>query len=354
MSLIQEDDEFFSTIDQPLSKVDVPLGRTALGATALDANESHGGVPYGRAGKVAYDVHICASANQLKQAFKSPASIPVSLENGFISNFQVLAGDSNMATDPSIPKIPTGTKIDQVTINGITKPPLYVECLSFSALEGEKFKGVHSGSVAAFAADAPHGFLTMSIKEGSSTDRMSTLPVAIFGYAHEHGAPHAMRSTYTQSPTNPADVHVDVTTIQPYVAEYNNHADVLAGQLKPITSPDIAYARANNNGIISRKGAFQIIDTLAANAESTVKTHVPFALQANLAAAQFRVVIGAISQFDPALGKMALKSLNFDTLHLGTREGASFKKADVEKGNDELMTISFRLTTDYLAFPRTE
>lgn len=362
MSLIQEDDEFFSTIDQPLSKVDVPLGRpsplgTKVSVTASAptgfASESHGGIPYGRNGTVSYDVHICASPNQLKQAFKSAAVIPVSLENGFISNFQVIAGDKTMATDPNIPKIPTALKIDQVTIDGINKP-LLLECVSYSALEGEKFKGTHSGSLVPLAANPPHGSLTLSIRDNSISNRADTLPMAVLGYAQEHGAPTGMRGTYAQSQSNPADAHIDVTTIPPYIGDYNNHADVLSGHLDPITNADIQYARAKNNGLISRKGAFQIIDTLAANAESTVKTYVPFALQPDLSAAEFRVVIGAVSQFDSNLGKMVLKTLTFDTLHLGLREGTTFKKEDIEKGNDKIMTIGLRITADYLAFPRSE
>jgi len=360
-----DDDEYFQTIDTPLSTNDATLtpsmGSLTLGAptgvtpvTANSSNESRGGIPFGRTIKVAYDVNACLSANDMKAAFKNANSIPLSRKNGLITNFQVLSGDASMATNANIPKILVGVKIEQKTTVGAISKPLLLELSTCPALASEKFGGAHSGDLDNPAAAPLRDALVMTIADGSNVDRLNALPVATLGYAHEHGAPAAMRKTYIQSPSNPADVIINVSTIQPYVADYNNHADVLAGHYDAITTEDIKYACSRNNGDISRKGAFQLIDTLASNAESLAKQVVPFATENDLSKAAMRVVIGSISQFDRTIGEMALKTLSFDTLHLGLREGATLSKAVVDKGNDREISTSFRVIADFLAFPRPE
>jgi hypothetical protein len=380
--LLEQDDEFFAMdinpqlmgkqASSPLASLASTLGigvgigggtSTGGGVAATNvtfANEkSSGGVPFGRKGEVTYDVHISVTPNELDEAYASAAYIPLSTENGIITNFQTTVGDSELAENPDIPKIPTKVKIDQVKDNGFTKP-LFLECTSFSAVEGEKaLELVHSGSKApldsASPAPPPFGNLTVAIKENTVADRIQSkaLPMAVLGHAHDYGTlPAAIRKTYMQHPKNPLDVIIDVSNPQPYLQDYNNHDDVLKKHYTAVTDDDIRVAQLRNNGIICRKNAFQLIDTLASNSETTTQKFVPYSTESNLRKAQFRVVLGAISRFNAKKQGMAAIVLTFNTLHLGEPNGASFSKAKVEEGNSKTINLSFRITTEFLAFPR--
>src|SRR6185503_20193744 len=252
--LLEQDDEFFAMDVIPAlagkqNSSNLSAGVSNAAATTILTDESRGGVPFGRKGEVTQDVHISVTANELTQAYGTADVIPLSSENGTITNFRTTLGDSEMAENPDIPKIPTKVKVDQVTINGTTKP-LFLECTSFAAVEDEKALELkHSGSKSVLENRPPFGSLIIALKENTVADRIQSksIPLAVLGHAHEYGTlPLAIRKTYMQHPRDPTGVLIDVSNPQPYLADYNNHEDVIKGHYIPVTDDDIKHANLKN------------------------------------------------------------------------------------------------------------
>jgi hypothetical protein len=347
-ALLEEDDYWGEIVGDTL-----PLGAPAAASTptaspAVKPPElhTHGGIPYGTKGKVRYTVSASVSPNQLLEAFGQAAYIPLTRENGFITNFEVLEG-GNLATDAAVPKIPMKLTVTSPTAN-IARSLL--DCPSFATAVGEEYTLAHSASKVEL--NPPMG-LVLPLTDGSTIDRKERLATGALEFAHEYKtSAHDLKKSYWQSPWNKNDVTINVAGPRPYIADYNNHEDVKAGHFEKITLEDIQFAKLRNNGELSRRGAFQLIDTLANNAQTLAKSKVPFATTNDLSQAEFRIMLPANSDFNPKTKKVEAVIRTFDKLYLGTGQGITPSPAKLEQGNNRRVNYAFDFVMEFLAFPQ--
>jgi hypothetical protein len=260
----------------------------------------------------------------IKQKYGNAEKVTLTKKNGGLKNFTFSNADDFDEKNKELAKFAHIEKIEMRLIGTTFPNPVATfPTIPATAKEGFPYKALTT------SATAPYGAITMVLDEGENIhDRQSTLGQMAYRRAIAGVSQGDLKSMY--SPADEKSVHVVVDPPAPFLVKYNEHPDVLAGNLQKIipaaeVRPGMDLANvivlkgnesAENGGWKYIKGALHAIKWAADQYDAIHNDNVAFGNVTDLNAFAVDLRTQVTGEYNPETDTFQSDALvPFDALH---------------------------------------